>query len=130
MFTGWFPGWPGLLPDWWEGLEQNIGPVQGLLICRHGHLPLGPCAGRTTCGLRLGGPETEYRSPSESLGMQEVGPLADLVVDCGSDGAGAKYKALEAFWGFSWECLILVPVPASILTDCSCWGLEISIGSF
>lgn len=80
-------------------------------MCRNGHLPLGPCAGRTACGLRLGGTETEYRSLSESLGMQEVGPLVGRSGG-GSVGVavmGLEYKVLEAFWGFSWECLIWGP---------------------
>lgn len=83
------------------------------------------------CGLRLGVAEAEYRSLSEFLGVQEVGPwLMDLLVDCGCDVAGAKYKALQDFWGYSWESLILGPCARKYIHRVQLLGIEPSRVSF
>lgn len=93
-------------------------------MCRDEHLLLGLCAGRTACGLRLGASETQCRSPSESLGLQEVGPL---VGGSGGGSGGMAMMALEPSLGplrlsgvLAQSVSFWILVPARVFTDCGC----------
>lgn len=89
-------------------------------MCRDEHLLLGLCADRTACGLRLGASETQYRSPSESLGLQEVGPLVGGSGGMAMMGLEPSLGPLRLSGVLAQSVSFWIFVPASVFTDCGC----------